>query len=67
MEFCGRSVQELQAWSQLSDGSFLPISTEGMNVESVDTDASSNNCVETDYKVKQCYLFCYIEFYFFLS
>ena len=35
-----RAVKELQAWTQLSDESFLPISTEGMHVESVDTDAS---------------------------
>jgi hypothetical protein len=35
-----RAIQELQAWTKLLDGSSLPISTEGMNVLSVDTDAS---------------------------
>ena len=35
-----RAVKELQAWTQLSVDAFLPISTQGMPVESVDTDAS---------------------------
>ena len=37
-----RAVKELQVRTQLSDESFLFISTEGMYVESVDTDASFN-------------------------
>ena len=35
-----RALRELKAWTQLSDDASLPISTQEMAVESVDTDAS---------------------------
>ena len=40
MSVSDRAIQELQAWTELPTGSSMLISTEGMSVVSLDTDAS---------------------------